>query len=94
MKKRDHSAIHTAFEDFIPFDETEPERNLLRAILVTALSDLRSPGLDARKATQFFLSAEEDYVFSFRSICSYLNVDPESILIVAGLNEHLPTRKE
>jgi hypothetical protein len=31
------------------------------------------------------MSEEEDYVFSFRAICSYLNVDANRVLMINGL---------
>ncbi len=78
-------AIHQAFDEWVPYDPALPERNLLRAILLTAMSDLRRPG-DARKeATEFFMSEDESYIFSFQSICNHLDIDPKQILLVTGL---------
>lgn len=81
------SAMFIAYDDLAAFDESEPEKKLLRAIIVSALSDIRSTGIESRQATQFFLSPEDDYVFSFRSICDYLHLDPKKILTVAGLDD-------
>lgn len=81
------TAIYTAFEDFEPTDVAVPERNLLRAVLMAALNDAKNKNGEARgKAMQYLLSAEDDYLFSFRSICDYLNVDAEKILLVSGLS--------
>lgn len=86
QKGKSEQAIYVAHEDSPPFDPAAPEKNLLRAILMSALSDLRKSGETGKKAQEFFLDIDEDYVFSFRSICSYLNVDPDKILLVTGVN--------
>jgi hypothetical protein len=80
-----HNTHYIAFEEIVPYDPALPERNLLRAIILNALADLRKPGETQREATKFFLSEEEDYIFSFQSICNHLDVDAEQILLVAGL---------
>jgi hypothetical protein len=79
------TSVHVAFDDYAPFDPSEPEKSLLRAILITALADLKKPGEVGRRAQEYFLSGEEDYVFSFNAVCSYLNVDPDKVLTVTGL---------
>jgi hypothetical protein len=73
------------FEEEGPFDFVVPEKNLLRAVLMSALNDLKQSGDLQRKATEFFLSRDEDYIFSFRSICDFLSVDPTKVLRVAGI---------
>ena len=88
MNKEDkNNAIHQAFEELEPADPSNPEKELLRAILVSALSDVKKNGDDKRKATEFFLSPDDDYVFSFLSICDYLRLDPKKMLVVAGLDK-------
>ncbi len=77
-------AMFTAFDDFLTPDPAEPERNLLRAILLSAMSDLKQDGYAKRQATQFFLGEEHEYLFSFQSICSYLEVDPSKVLTIVG----------
>ncbi|MBX7144722.1 MAG: hypothetical protein K1X79_09750 [Oligoflexia bacterium] len=76
-------AIDVAFDDIVPYDPALPERNLLRAVLLNALSDLRKPGEPHREAAMFFLNTDEDYLFSFQSICNHLDIDPSRVLIVA-----------
>ena len=78
-------AIHQAFDEWVPYDPALPERNLLRAIFLTAMSDLRRPGDACKEATEFFLSEDESYIFSFQSICNHLDIDPKQILLVTGL---------
>jgi len=84
-KEKAHTEVFTAYEDYVPFDPATPERNLLRAILMSAMNDVKKTGEVKRQAREFFLSPEEDYIFSFQSICSFLEVDPKSILLVTGL---------
>lgn len=85
MKDEKVAVAHVGFEEFEPADPATPEKELLRAILVTALSDVKKAGEDKRRATEFFLSPEDDYIFSFLSICDYLRLDAKRILLVAGL---------
>ena len=78
-------AIFEAYDDEWQSDPALPERNLMRAILLSAMSDLRKTGDLGRKAREFFLGGDESYLYSFQSICNHLEVDPRSILIVTGL---------
>jgi hypothetical protein len=64
-----------------------PEKNLLRAILLNAIADVNRPGEFSRRAKDYFLSKEDDYIFSFQSVCSFLNVNPHHILILVGLEK-------
>ena len=86
-KEEKNNIDFKGFEEFEPYDHSHPEKDLLRAILVGALNDLKKKGFEKRKATEFFLSPEDDYVFSFVSICDYLRVNPNKILVVAGLKD-------
>lgn len=87
LKDRKDTAIHIAYDEYEPFDASVPEKNLLRAVLLTAMSDLGKPGEAGRKAQEYFLSPEEDYVFSFQSVCNYLSIDPSTILVITGLRK-------
>ena len=82
-----NTAIYIGFEDFEQTEMVLPEKNLLRAILLNAISDIHRPGDVSRKAREYFLSKEDDYIFSFQSVCSFLNINPHHILILVGL-EH------
>lgn len=77
--------VYVAHEEYVPFDPSNPEKNLLRAVLLSALSDLRKPGEASRRAREYLLSPDDDYLFAFQSICSYLQVDANKILGAAGL---------
>lgn len=86
MRENDKdTAIYIAYEETVPFDPAVPEKNLLRAVLLSAMLDLKKPGDAGRRATEYFLSPDEDYLFSFASICNFLNVDTDKILTVTGL---------
>lgn len=85
MKDQNETVVYTAYDDESPADEIEPEKHLLRAVLTTALEDLRKDGDLARRALAYFLSKEENYLFSFRSICQFLEIDPKRFLILAGI---------
>jgi len=87
------TAIFTAYEDFEPWDRSLPERNLLRAILLNALYDLKRDGLSARRAMQYFLSPDEDYIFSFKSICNFLEIDEARILRLVAATHRLKENK-
>lgn len=88
-KDEKNTSIYTAFDECVPYDPTTPEKNLLRAVLLAAVSDLKKTGEPRRQAMSYFLSKEEDYLFSFNAICDYLNVDPKRILIVTGVHQVL-----
>ncbi|WKZ56649.1 MAG: hypothetical protein QY326_07935 [Bdellovibrionota bacterium] len=83
------TSIYTAFDEYVPYDPASPEKNLLRAVLLAAVSDLRKNGEARRQALNYFLSKEEDYIFSFNAICDFLNVDPKKILTVTGVLNNL-----
>ena len=86
QREEKNTAIYVAYDDTQAFDGVGPEKHLLLAILLSALSDLKKPGDAGRKAVEYFLSTEDDYIFSFQSICDYLAIDPKQILMVTGLN--------
>ncbi len=79
------TAIFEAYGEFDNFDPSIPEKTLLMAVLQNALYDLQKDGADAVKAAEYLLNPEEDYLFSFRSVCNYLNINPKDILRMVGL---------
>jgi len=93
-KENRPSVAFTGFDDHEQRELATPEKNLLRAILMNAIADLTRPGEMHRKATEFFTSKEEDYLFSFQSICSYLEIEPQHILYIVGLQAEIPGRKK
>jgi hypothetical protein len=82
---RKNTAIFTAYDDFEHPELATPEKNLLRAVLLNAIADMSRPGEYSRRARDYFTSREEDYIFSFQSVCSFLNINPKHILILVGL---------
>ena len=74
-------------EEVQPFDLLEPEKGLMAAVLLSALADLDRPGEPNRKATTFFLDVEDEYIYSFRGICSYLSLDPSKVLQITGIKK-------
>jgi hypothetical protein len=91
-QERKNTAIFTAFDDHEQPELATPERNLLRAVLINAIADMARPGEFSRRARDYFTSSEDDYVFAFRSVCQYLNVDPHHILMLVGLEENTRAR--
>ncbi len=77
--------ILIAYEDFEPEDFSRPEKNLLLAVLLTAMTDLKVAGDSRHRAIEYFLHPEDDYIFSFRGVCNHLQVDPVRILRFTGL---------
>ena len=87
MREGKNTAIFEGFEDFEQSELATPEKNLLRAILLNAIADINRPGEFSRRARDYFMSKEEDYIFSFQSVCSFLNINPHHILILVGLEQ-------
>ena len=65
-------------------DKTIAERRLMRALLDSAIEDLKEEGESYKSALKFFLSKNEQYAFSFRNICRELTLDPKQIFLVLG----------
>jgi hypothetical protein len=76
--------VLVAYEDEVS-DPVRPEKNLLLAILISALNDLSRKGRLGRQAQEFFLNDDDNYIFSFRAICEHLEIDPNQVLLVTGL---------
>ena len=80
-------ALFAAYEDIIPWDAATPEKNLLRAMLITAMADFKKKGKVRRLAHEYFSNTNDSYPFSFRSVCRTLDVSPEDILRRIGMLE-------
>lgn len=85
VRDEKNTSIYIAYDDSEPFDSAVPEKNLLVAILLSAMSDLDRPGEASRKAQEYFLDPDDGYIFSFNSICNHLAIDPLMILRITGL---------
>jgi hypothetical protein len=81
----DDSAIYTAYDDFKGMDSAEAEKNLMRAILKSAMDDIRKRGEPSKEALTYFLSEEDYYLFSFLSVCRHLGLCPRTIRTMVGL---------
>lgn len=79
------SAMFTAYEDHKNPDISEPEKNLMRAILRSAMDDIQRDGDAKRQAKSYFLSDGESYLYSFQSICNQLDLCEQTILDLVGL---------
>ncbi len=86
-REKRNTAIYTAFDDHEANNLPVPEKSLLRAILLNAIADMNRHDETTRKAREYFLSKEDDYIFSFQAICSYLQINPRHILVLVGLAE-------
>lgn len=79
------SVAFVAFEDHKNPDVSEPEKNLMRAILRSAMDDMQKDNAEMRKAKNYFLEDSEDYLYSFRSICTQLELCEQTILDLVGI---------
>lgn len=86
-KDRKDTAIYSAYDDYEARDPAAPEKNLLLAILMTAVRDLDKSGSTAQQARDYFLEQDDTYVFSFMSVCTLLGVSAHRVLSHLGLQE-------
>lgn len=82
---RHDAAMHTAFDEFNPPDSAESERNLMRAILRTAMDDIQKTGAPYREAYAYLTSDDDRYLYSFLSICYHLELSPMTIRGYCGI---------
>jgi hypothetical protein len=86
-------SLYTAFDDSSAPDSAAAERKLMRAILRSAIEDLKRSGEPYRQARKYFLSNDEDYLFSFICICNHLGICPVTIRTRLGLHvQHIHER--
>lgn len=50
---------------------------LMRAIVLRTVEDYNSEGEFAEEAVAYMSDEDEEYIFSFRSICKHLGMDPD-----------------
>lgn len=79
------TAIYTAFEDHQTRDTALGEKGLMQAILRSAMDDLQKRGDVHRQARFFFLSNDDQYLYSFLSICGHLGLCAKTIREKLGL---------
>jgi len=86
MSSRSDIAIYTAFEDHQTADSAEAEKNLMRAVLQSAMDDMQRTGERYREARQYFVSNDDQYVFSFLSVCYHLDLCSKTIRKLVGVH--------
>ncbi len=86
------TAIYVAHDDFTKRDVAEAERNLMRAVLQTAMEDIRKKGEAYRDARRYFGSRDDFYLYSFLSVCYHLELCPRTIQTVVGLTSESAQR--
>lgn len=91
---KEDTAIFIAHDDHVSRDIAESEKNLMRAILRTAMDDLRKRGEAHRDARRYFLGTDDFYLYSFRSVCNHLQLCPKTVLTIVGLREDRIGRKK
>jgi hypothetical protein len=85
-KSRPETAVYVAFEDYLPLDPSEPEKNLMAAILKSAYDDLKKQGAPYREARDYFLSNDTKYIYSFLNVCLHLGLCPKTIRALMGFH--------
>lgn len=89
----DITLIFTAFDDFEGDPSSDPEKNLMLAILSTAIADFKQKGQVYQSAKNYLMSDEDNYIYSFISVCSHLNVCPKIVRKYLGLPPGKPERE-
>lgn len=89
MKERDLSIL-LSYEELPPYDPSFAEKDLMLAVLRRAMEDIGKQGVEAREAVRFFNSQDDGYLFSFLSICDYLNICPHRLKRHLGIVENNP----
>jgi hypothetical protein len=82
--ERNSSFFEVSLE-YTPCLQNLPEKDLLLAILTRAILDLKQGRHIRMKALEFFLDREDDHIFSFQSICVYLEINPIQLLQRIGV---------
>jgi len=90
---KEETRVFTAYEDFMKSDSACAEKELMWAILQTALEDAKKTGESYRQAKQYFLSEDRKYLYSFLSICEHLELCPYSIRATLGFQRPKLTMK-
>jgi hypothetical protein len=53
-----------------------PLSELMRAIILRVIDDLKTDGEVREEAESYLLNEDDEYVFSFKSICRHFDLDP------------------
>jgi hypothetical protein len=87
-KSRSETAVYVAFEEYLPLDPSEPEKNLMVAILKSAFDDIKKQGAPYREARDYFLSNDTKYIYSFINVCLHLGLCAKTIRTLMGLHQN------
>lgn len=73
------------------------ENELMRAIILRVIEDLKKGGELKDDAMEFLYDEDEEYVFSFKAICGHLGFDPgktrDAILDAIEEGRRISTRR-
>jgi hypothetical protein len=83
--RSDTYLIFTAYDEYRVFDCADAEKNLMRAILQSAMEDMHKRGEAYRDARRYFMSNDERYIYSFVNVCHHLELSPRTIRSRLGL---------
>ena len=79
------TAIYTAYDDHTPQDAADAEKNLMRAILTSAMQDIKKRGEAYRDARRYLSSGDDSYLYSFESICRHLDLCSATLRELCGV---------
>ena len=80
-----NTALFSAYDDYQSLQSKMPERELMVAVLRSAIDDYLADGREKRNAIHYLLNNDSYYVFSFVSICTYLEICPHLLRVRLGL---------
>ena len=87
---KDNTALFSVYDDGFLHDAAEGERDLMRAVLKSAMDDMGRSGNRRRHAIEFFNYFDDSYLYSFVSICRHLGLCPYTIRYLVGLGVRRP----
>lgn len=89
MENKDDVAIYSAYDDYKSLDVAEAEKNLMRAILKSAMDDYNKSGEPGKEARRYINSQDDTYLYSFTSVCYHLGLCSDTIRTVSKLQPEL-----
>ena len=82
---KNNSALFSAYEEYESIETKMPERELMVAILKSAIEDYLSNGKSMHNARHYLLNDDSYYLFSFVSVCTHLEICPHLLRMRLGL---------
>lgn len=83
----DNIAIYAAYDGHKGQDSAEAEKNLMRAILRTAMEDIQKRGEPYRDARRYLMGNDDLYLYSFLSVCHHLELCHKTVRTIVGLTD-------